>query len=40
MNDNTTPIEWLRLCADLNDDGNREYDEEHELPGLLRKQAE
>jgi hypothetical protein len=39
MTDNTQNA-WLQLLAALNDDGNREYDEEHELPGLLRRQAE
>lgn len=39
MTDNTSSA-WLQLLAALNDDGNREFDVEHELPALLRPMAE
>jgi hypothetical protein len=39
MNDNTSSA-WLQLLAALNTEGNREYQQEHELPALLRPMAE
>lgn len=38
MTDNTTTA-WLQLLAALNDEGNEEFEQEHELPALLRPQA-
>lgn len=39
MTDNTTAA-WLQLLAALNDEGNAQFSEEHELPALLRPMAE
>jgi hypothetical protein len=43
MSDSTysnTSSAWLQLLAALNAEGNLEYQEEHELPALLRPMAE
>lgn len=39
MTDNTTSA-WLQLLAALNSEGNAEFEQEHELPALLRPMAE